>query len=243
MTGRGADDVVAEGSIHPNLYDPLAEADSVRDAERVSLTVGRQIEMVESVRTAGPPTGRFDHLSMKSFVRVVPRDVPDRCRVDGKQRVGIFVNAFERSSVVRTGPLRLTESWKYALVGGLLALPFTTLEVWRSPENMRLGAFVVGSMLAGYLIKRRGGSSTTTGLRSALIGGFPALWILPEALWAAADVPNPLWFQAASIVTALAFGGLVLILLAAVGALAGRFGGWLAEWRGHSGVGEVGGSA
>lgn len=69
----------------------------------------------------------------------------------------------------------MTETWKYALIGGLVALPFTALEAWQSPENISLGMIVVGSVIAGYLIKRRGGNSTATGLRAALIGGFPAL--------------------------------------------------------------------
>lgn len=144
--------------------------------------------------------------------------------------------------MARIGPLQLTESWKYALIGGLLALPFTALEVWRSPENIVLEMFVVGSVLAGYLVKRRGGNSTVTGLRAALIGGFPALWILPEMLSMITNIPNPLWFQAVSIGMALAFGGLALALLAVLGALAGRFGGWVAEWRGHSGVANADGS-
>jgi hypothetical protein len=144
--------------------------------------------------------------------------------------------------MARIGPLQLTESWKYALIGGLLALPFTALEVWRSPGNVVLEMFVVGSLLAGYLVKRRGGNSTATGLRAALIGGFPALWILPEMLSTIANIPNPPWFQAVSIGMALAFGGLALALLAILGALAGRFGGWVAEWRGHSGVANTGGS-
>jgi hypothetical protein len=147
------------------------------------------------------------------------------------------------SNMARIGSFQLADVWKYALIGGLLALPFTALEVWRSPENIQLGMFAVGSALAGYLIKRRGGNSTMTGLRAALIGGFPALWILPEALWTVANIPNPIWFQVASIVMTLAFGGLILILLAVLGALAGRFGGWLAESRGHSGVANAGGSA
>jgi len=144
--------------------------------------------------------------------------------------------------MARIGPLQLTESWKYALIGGLLALPFTALEVWRSPENIVLEMFVVGSVLAGYLVKRRGGNSTVTGLRAALIGGFPALWILPEMLSMITNLPIPLWFQAVSIGMALAFGGLALALLAVLGALAGRFGGWVAEWRGHSGVANADGS-
>lgn len=143
----------------------------------------------------------------------------------------------------RIGPFQWTKSWKYALIGGLLALPFTALEVWRSPESITLEMVVVGSLLAGYLIKRRGGNSTATGLRAGLIGGFPALWILPEMLLALADIPNPPWFQAVSIVMTLAFGGVVVLLLATLGALAGRVGGWLAERRGYDGTANTTDSA
>jgi hypothetical protein len=140
--------------------------------------------------------------------------------------------------VVRIGPLQLTETWTYGLVGGLLAFPFTALEVWRSPERITLGAVVVGSVFAGYLIKRQGGNSTATGLRAALVGGIPALWALNELLWAISNIPNPPWFQAVSVGMALAFGGLMLVVVAVSGALAGRFGGWLAERSGHDGVAD-----
>ncbi len=126
--------------------------------------------------------------------------------------------------------------WTYALVGGLLALPFTVLEVWRSPENITLKAVLVGSVFAGYLIKRHGGNSTATGIRAALIGGIPALWALTELLRAISNIPNPPWFQAVSVGMALAFGGLMLVIVAVSGALAGRVGGWLAERRGLDGV-------
>mgnify|MGYP000282908399 CR=1 FL=1 len=144
--------------------------------------------------------------------------------------------------MVRIGPLQLTETWKYALVGGLLALPFTALEAWRSPEDMTLGMIVLGSVLAGYLIKRRGGNSTATGSRAALIGGLPLLWALGELLWAVPNIPNPLWFQAVGVGMALAFGAIMLAVVAVSGALAGRFGGWLAERRGYSGTTSAGGS-
>jgi hypothetical protein len=144
--------------------------------------------------------------------------------------------------MAQVGPLRSTESWKYAFVGGFLALPFTALEVWRSPESIALEMVAVGSVLAGYLITRRGGNRTVTGLRAALIGGFPVLWVLPETLRTIVGLRNPLWFQAVSIVMALAFGVLALLLLAVLGALAGRFGGWVAERRGHSSVDNADGS-
>jgi hypothetical protein len=142
--------------------------------------------------------------------------------------------------MVRIGPLRSTETWTYALLGGLLALPFTALEAWRSPENVTLGAVVVGSAFAGYLIKRRGGNSTATGLRAGVIGGIPALWALSKLLLAIPNIPNPPWFRAVSVGMALAFGGFVLAAIAITGALAGRFGGWLAERRGHGGAADTG---
>jgi hypothetical protein len=155
-----------------------------------------------------------------------------------QHRDGIFVWSDGYPDVVRIGSLQLTETWTYALVGGLLALPFTALEVWRSPENITLNAVVVGSVLAGYLIKRRGGNSTATGIRTALIGGIPALWALTELLRSISNVPNPSWFQAVSVGMALAFGGLMVVVVAVFGALAGRFGGWLAERSGHDGVAD-----
>ncbi|TKX81812.1 DUF5518 domain-containing protein [Halorubrum sp. SD626R] len=145
--------------------------------------------------------------------------------------------------MVQVGPLRVTESWKYALFGGLLALPFTVLEVLQSPESITLEMFVGGSVLAGYLIKRDGGNSTVTGLRSALIGGFPVIWILPEMLRTVVNISNPPWFQAVSVLILFVFGGLVIALLAVLGALAGRFGGWIAEWRGYGGLANTDGSA
>lgn len=137
----------------------------------------------------------------------------------------------------------MTETWKYALIGGLLALPFTALAAWRSPENISLGMVVVGSALAGYLIKRRGGNSTATGLRAALIGGFPAVWALNELLWAIPTIPNPPWFRAVGVAMLLVVGGIILAVVAVFGVIGGRFGGWLAERRGHGGTANARGSA
>lgn len=145
--------------------------------------------------------------------------------------------------MARIGPLRTTETWKYALLGGLLALPFTTLAAWRSPENVSLGTVVVGSALAGYLVKRRGGNSTATGLRAALIGGFPAVWALNELLRTISTIPNPPWFQAVGVAMTLVVGGIILAVVAVFGVIAGRFGGWLAERRGHGGTADARGSA
>lgn len=144
--------------------------------------------------------------------------------------------------MVQVSSYQLNDVWEFALIGGLLAVPFTAFEAWQSPENMKIGMVLFGSVLAGYLIKRHGGNSTETGLRAALIGGLPLLWALGDLLWSVANIPNPLWFQAASVGMTLAFGGIMLAVVATFGAFAGRVGGWLAERRGHNGATNAGGS-
>ena len=129
----------------------------------------------------------------------------------------------------------ISDTWKYALLGGLPALPFTILEVWRSADTMTFDVFLLGSALAGYLIKRHGGNSTATGFRAALVGGSPALWVLVDLFQTIPAGPNPLWFQVVSIVLLLGLGVVIVLILAVSGALAGRFGGWLAERFGHGG--------
>ncbi|MFC6974492.1 DUF5518 domain-containing protein [Halomicroarcula sp. GCM10025709] len=131
--------------------------------------------------------------------------------------------------------LDISKTWKYALLGGLLALPFTAFEAWQSPENMTLEMFLIGSALAGYLVKRRGGNSTATGVRAALIGGLPSLLVVGELLLTIPTISNPLWFGVVSIAMVLALGVVIMAAVAVFGGLAGWFGGWLAERRGHGG--------
>jgi len=137
--------------------------------------------------------------------------------------------------------IELSDTWTFALLGGLLAAPFTVLEVIQSSGSLTLNMVVVGSALAGYLVKRRGGNSTATGLRAALVGGLPALWTIGEFVSIIPSVPNPLWFQAVGVAMGLAVAALLMLFLAVGGALAGRFGGWLAELRGHGGATPAGG--
>jgi hypothetical protein len=117
------------------------------------------------------------------------------------------------------GPLQLTASWKCAFVSECLAFPFTALEVWQSPERVAPEMFVVGSVLAGSLIEQRGGNSTTTGPEAAVIGGFPVLWILPQALSTVTNVPNPPLFRAVNGLITFAFGGRAVTLVAVLGML------------------------
>ena len=129
----------------------------------------------------------------------------------------------------------ISKTWKYALIGGLFALPFTVFDAWQSTESVTLEMVLLSSALAGYLVKRRGGNSTATGFRAGLVGSLPSLWGLGEFLLTVPTIANPLWFQTLSMVLILVVGGFLLAIVAVFGGLAGRFGGWLAERRGHGG--------
>ncbi|MDS0284515.1 DUF5518 domain-containing protein [Haloarcula onubensis] len=131
--------------------------------------------------------------------------------------------------------LNIPKTWKFALLGGLLAFPFTAFEAWQSPENIMLEMVLVGSALAGYFVKRHGGNSTATGVRAALVGGLPSLWVLGELLLTIPTISNPLWFGVVSVAMVLVLGVVLMGIVAVFGGLAGRFGGWLAERRGHGG--------
>ncbi|EMA11323.1 hypothetical protein SAMN05443574_10323 [Haloarcula vallismortis] len=127
----------------------------------------------------------------------------------------------------------LSKTWQCALIGGLVPAMFTVAQVLQSSSNITFQGLFLGSAIAGYLVKRHGGTGTAAGLRAGLIGGLPALWSLKGLLMTVPTVPNPLWFRAVGLIMTLVVGVWLLALPVLVGALAGRFGGWLAERRGY----------
>ena len=134
-----------------------------------------------------------------------------------------------------TGPLadRLSETWRYALLGGLLALPFTTLSYARTGDEVALGAVFWGGLLAGYLAKRRGLTGTPVGSRAGVVGGLPALWMVGDIVPYLVGLGGPAWFRAVQLALVLLMVPVFVGLSALVGGLGGRLGGWLAESGGH----------
>jgi len=132
------------------------------------------------------------------------------------------------------GPLRrLSEQWRYALIGGLVALPFTAVTYAQSGAELRLGAVFWAAVLAGYLARRRGLSSTPIGARAGLVGSTPVLWMAGDIAAFVVGLGGPAWFRTAQLAAVALLVPLVLGLAALVGALGGRLGGWLAERNGH----------
>jgi hypothetical protein len=135
--------------------------------------------------------------------------------------------------VARIGPL--PEAWRYALLGGLLALPGTAYLYWQSGTELSLGPVLLGGVVAGYLY--RGPERRRVGVRTGLIGGLPALWMLADSLTVVSGVGGPAWFRVAAggmgVLTMLLFTLLAFALAAVAGVVGAAVGDWLSEKTGR----------
>jgi hypothetical protein len=130
---------------------------------------------------------------------------------------------------------KVSRQWKYALFGGLLALPFTALSYWQTGSELSLTPVLVGGALAGYLAKRRIGDSRGVGIRAGLVGSLPVIWILFDILRASSALAGPSWFVAGATILTVGFTVGVAILgfglAAVIGELGARVGSWVAGKR------------
>lgn len=136
--------------------------------------------------------------------------------------------------MTRIGPL--PETWRYALLGGLVALPGTAYLYWQSGTELSLGPVLLGGLVAGYLY--RGTERRRVGVRVGLIGsGLPALWMLADALGTVSGVAGPAWFRVAAggigVATMLFFTLLAVALAAVVGTVGVALGDWLSQKTGR----------
>jgi hypothetical protein len=128
---------------------------------------------------------------------------------------------------------RLPKAWRYALLGGLLTLPFTTLSYARTGEELTLSMVFWGGLLAGYLAKRRGLAGKSTGIRAGAVGGLPALWMVGDMVGFLIGLTQPEWIRAVQLVVLVLSLAFIIGLSAFIGGLGGQLGGWLAERGGH----------
>lgn len=104
----------------------------------------------------------------------------------------------------------MSQQWRYALICGMLSLPFTALSYWQTGSELSLSPVFLGGVLAGYLMTRRTGTGRGVGARVGLVGGLPVLWVLFDILQAASVLAGPSWFVASAtiltIVVTVVFG-------------------------------------
>jgi hypothetical protein len=117
-----------------------------------------------------------------------------------------------------------TTRWKYALVGGAVSLPFTTLSYWQTGSELSLGAVLFGGVFAGYLAGRAGGETDGVGIRAGIVGGLPVLWVASEILAATAGLAGPAWFVTSATLLGAGFTIVVAILGFGIAALIGEAG-------------------
>jgi len=135
----------------------------------------------------------------------------------------------------RNGPLpdELPESWRYALLGGLASAPFTAFGYWETGSELSLGPVFFGGILAGFLAARETGTIRGVGVRTGLVGGLPAVWLLVDLLAASRGLSGPPWFVASGLVFVIVAAAVIGLLAFGFSALVGvggaRVGGWLAS--------------
>jgi hypothetical protein len=128
----------------------------------------------------------------------------------------------------------MTETWKYALIGGLVSLPFTIGLYWQSgmENELSLNMVFFGGLLAGYLASAAATetNSSSVGFRAGVVGGLPGLWLVAELLDAAIAWSSPLWFRVVAVsMLAVGFTTVLLGFAGLVGLLGAKAGGWLAK--------------
>lgn len=131
-----------------------------------------------------------------------------------------------RSSLPRS------ETWKYAVIGGISSIPLTVGYYWLSGTGNDFSANMIffGGLLAGYLAKKSGVDPVSAGFRAGVVGGLPAfIWILPQMVRTGTSFATA-WSSSVAATVVMAFFGIAVVAIAAVpGALGGYVGSWLAK--------------
>ncbi|KPN28909.1 hypothetical protein SY89_03143 [Halolamina pelagica] len=149
--------------------------------------------------------------------------------------------------MVQNGPssLHVTETWTYALIGGIASLPFTVGSYWLSGMGSEISLNMVffGGLVAGYLASAAATEPDVShvGFRAGVIGGLPGLWLLVDLFVAAITWGSPLWFRFVAIpLLAVGFTIALLGFAGIVGFLGSKVGGWLATKTGGKRPAAVG---
>jgi hypothetical protein len=139
----------------------------------------------------------------------------------------------------------MTETWKYALIGGIASLPLTIGLYWQSGMGDELSVNMVffGGLLAGYLASTAATETdgASVGFRAGVVGSLPGLWLVVDLLEAAIAWSSPLWFRVVAVsVLTVGFTIVLLVFAGLVGLLGAKVSGWLAKKTGAQRTPPVG---
>jgi hypothetical protein len=129
-------------------------------------------------------------------------------------------------------PRNATQTWKYALIGGLASIPLTAGLHWLSgiENDMFVNMIIFGGLLAGFLAEVRQIDGKSVGFRAGVVGGLPILWFVFEALRFVVTGPaGPIRFRIGAVVMIVGFTIASLFLSGGVGFVGAKIGRWLAK--------------
>ena len=124
--------------------------------------------------------------------------------------------------------LSADESWRYAIVGGLLALPFVARTYWETGTTAGLEPIFAAGLLVGYFFRGTTREIARVGARIGVVAALPVLlWMSIEPAAYVLLETDPWYAPLVPIAIAVLFvtvGGLIAALVGAIGA---RIGDWL----------------
>jgi len=133
-----------------------------------------------------------------------------------------------------------SDTWRYALLGGVASLPFTAARYWwsTSGSEISLNAALFAGLVAGYLAAGRAVDADAAGLRTGVVSGLPGVaWVFSKILGDVPALSGPAWFETSGVALTvgvtdvfvafrLALAGLVGLVGARVGGGVARRTGW-----------------
>lgn len=127
---------------------------------------------------------------------------------------------------------RISENWRYALIGGVASIPFTVGLYWQSGMGNELSLNMVffGGLLGGWLAHGTAAEIDSVGFRAGVIGGLPGLWMAIRFIPEVIEYASPAWLQTAGLL--MLVGVITVFLIGAsgiVGFIGAQIGNWLAE--------------
>jgi hypothetical protein len=139
----------------------------------------------------------------------------------------------------------VTETWKYALIGGIASLLLTIGLYWPSGMDSEFSLNMVfwGGLFAGYLASTAATETdaSSVGFRAGVVGGLPGLWLLIDLLEAAIAWDSPLWFRVVAVsLLVVGFTAVLLGFAGLVGLIGAKVGDWLAKKTGAKRTPPVG---
>lgn len=128
--------------------------------------------------------------------------------------------------------LRENQTWKYALLGGLISIPLVLGDYWLSGmgDYFSINMVFFGGLLAGFLAQRSTADGRRAAIGAGIVGGLPGyLWILPAMVRTGSSFATA-WSSPIAASVLMILGGVMVIGISALaGLLGGIVGGWLAK--------------